>query len=95
MVNCFRKHFSIFEKTLFCVQSTVDGGHQHFRKKQKQNILLKRFCLGRKLMFLQTKPLLGTKTHCIEHPWCKPATQKTMQNRARPEYPEDRMMLNR
>ena len=46
-------------------------------------------------MFLQIKPLLCAKTHCIEHPWHKPATPKTMQNRARPEYPEDRMMLTR
>ena len=38
-------------------------------------------------MFLQIKPLLCTKTHCIQHSWHKPATPKTMQKQGKAGVP--------
>ena len=38
-------------------------------------------------MFLQIKPLLCTKTHCIQHSWHKPATPKTTQKQGKAGVP--------
>ena len=54
MVNCFGKYFLVFEKSLFCVQSTIDGCHQHFqRKKQNQKTYSSVFALTEILVFVK------------------------------------------
>ena len=59
MVNRFSKKNWFLKKSLFYVQSTVDGCHQHFQKKQKH--LLKRFCLKRNFDFCRTNSLFSSK----------------------------------